>query len=554
LPRETRGALRDLLQSGEKTMLMPSRRAVLAGAGALALPRFAIAQGDSRPALTIAVQKIATSNTLEPMREQSNVGQRSFYPIMETLIDVNWLGDLLLRPGLAVSWKRIDFRILELTLRDGVKFHNGDVLTVEDVAFSFGPERMWSGTQAGTPGLFVSNTAGAATKVPPPEAPAIAKAAYPGFERIEIVNRNTVRFVNKTPDVTLEGRLTRNTGVILSRNAFAAAPSWLDWARKPVGTGPYRVAQYRSDQDMLLEAHDEYWGGRPPLKSIRFVEVPEVSSRVNGLLAGDFDFAFDLPPDQIQRIEASPRHHVVGGPILNIRLTAMDKTFPALKNPLVRRAMSHAIDRQGIVDSLWLGRTRVPKGLQWEFFDKMFLADWDVPKYDPALAKQMLKEANYQGEEIPYQLLSNYYTNQVPTSQLLVESWRQVGLNVQIEMKENWGQILGRSPRRGICDNSNSAWFNDPTASVSVFSPGGQQWESGQWQNADAAAALDRLQTSTDLEERRVSFRRMLTIIEREDPAIIVLHQNGTFTGKRRDIAWKPSGSFVVDFRAGNWG
>lgn len=538
-------------------MALTNRRqilsATLAGSASAVLPRFAIAQSDNRASITIAVQKIATSNTLEPMREQSNVGQRSFYPIMETLIDADWLGDLRLKPSIAVSWRRIDFKTLELSLRESVKFHNGDLLTVEDVAFSFGPQRMWSGGQAGQSGLWVSNTAGATNKIAPPEAPAIAKAAYPGFERIDIVDRKTVRFVNKDPDVTLEGRLTRNTGVILSQRAFAEAPSWLAWAHKPVGTGPYRVVNYRPDQDLVLEAHDDYWGGRPPLKSIRFVEIPEVASRVNGLLAGDFDFAFDLPPDQIQRIEATPRHHVVGGPILNIRLTAMDKTYPALKNPLVRRAMSHAVDRQSIVDALWLGRTKIPRGLQWEFFDRMYLSDWDVPSYDPALARQLLKEAKYNGEEIPYQLLNNYYTNQVPTSQILVEGWRQVGLNVNIELKENWGQVLGKSPRRGICDNSNSAWFNDPVASVSVFSPGGQQWEAGQWQNDEAAATLTQLQTSTDTPARRDHFRRMLTIIEREDPAIIVLHQNGTFTGKRKDFGWKPAGSFIVDFRKENW-
>jgi len=325
------------------------------------------------------VQKISTSNTLEPMREQSNVGQRVFYTFAETLTDHAWTGDLSLQPGLAESWRRSDGRTLELKLREGVRFHNGDGLTAEDVAFSFGPERMWSGSSVDTRGMWVSTTPGAASKVPPPEAPKIAMAAYPSFERLEIVDKYTVRFVNRVPDATLEGRLTRNCGAIFSQRAFAEAKTWLDWARQPVGTGPYRIVDYKPDAELLLEAFDDYWGGRPPIKRIRFVEVPEVSQRVNGLRAGDFDFACDMPPDQIATVEASPRLEVVGGPIMNIRLTIFDKHHPTLKDPRVRRAMTHAVDRQAIVDALWNGRTKVPKGLQWDFFGPMLLSDGRSP-------------------------------------------------------------------------------------------------------------------------------------------------------------------------------
>ena len=248
-----------------------TRRTALAGAGlagagltGATLPRIAIAQADTRPSITVAVQKIATSATLEPLREQSNVGQRILYSFAETMIDIDWTGNLGQTPRLATGWKRIDDRTVELTLREGVKFHNGATLTAEDVAFTFGEARMWTGTAADNRGVFVSTTQGAASKVPPPEAPAIAKAAYPGFERIEITGPRTLRFVNRTPDVTLESRLTRNTGAIFSRQGFDEAASWMDWARKPVGTGPYKIRLYRPDQDLVLDAHDEYWGGRWP--------------------------------------------------------------------------------------------------------------------------------------------------------------------------------------------------------------------------------------------------------------------------------------------------
>ncbi len=532
---------------------MLSRRTALGLTGAVVLPRFAIAQSDTRPAITVAVQKISTSATLETLREQSNVGTRIFSSFLETMIGVDWTGGLGRVPMLATAWRRIDAKTVELSLRPGVRFHNGQVMTAEDVAFSFGNERMWSGSKVGTAGMFVSTTAGASGKLPPPEAAAIAKASFPGFERIEIVDASTVRFINATPDVTLEARMTRNTGVIISQQGFADAANWLDWARKPVGTGPYKVRVYRPDQELILDAHDEYWGGRPPLKSIRFVEVPEVSGRVNGLLAGDYDFAADLPPDQIPLVESHATHHVVGGKINNIRLSVWDKYNPAIANPLVRRALTHAVDRQSIVDSLWQGRTAIPKGLQWEFFGDMYLADWSAPEFNLTLARDLLKQANYKGEEIRYQLLNNYYTNQTPGAQILTEGWRQAGLNVVIEMKENWGQILGNFPGRGICDNSNTAWFGDPVASLAAIGPGGQTWEAGQWRNDEVPVVMKVLQTSVDMDVRRKAARRLMEIVEREDPGYTVLHQNANFTGKRRAVKWESGQSFIMDFGPGKY-
>jgi peptide/nickel transport system substrate-binding protein len=535
---------------------MIRRRHLLLAPALLALPRFAIAQADQRPVLTIAVQKIANTNTLETLREQSNVGTRTWNSYGETLIEQSWSGDLGLKPALAESWRRVDDRTVELTLRAGVRFHDGREMTAEDVAFSFGPERMgWNLTVEQARNLFGSIPGQTQGRTPPPEVLAVARRVYPGFERIEIVDARTVRFVNRVPDVTLEGRISRNVAMIVSRAAFESSASWLDWARRPIGTGPYRVVEFRPDQSLTLDAFDEYWGGRPPVRRLRFVEVPEVASRINMLLTGEADFACDMPPDQIATVERSARHEVVGGTIMNHRLTVFDRNHPHLRNPLVRRAFTHAIDRQAIVDALWGGRTVVPKGLQFEFYGEMFHADWAPPRHDPAEARRLLREANYRGEPIPYRLLNNYYTNQVSTAQILVEGWRAVGLNVQIEMRENFPQVLSREGQRGVRDWSNSASFNDPTASITAqHGPQGQQWQIGEWQNEEFGRLSQELETSTDRARRRVVFRRLLEIAEREDPAYTVLHQSVNLTAKRRDMAWQPAQSFVMDFRGRNWG
>jgi peptide/nickel transport system substrate-binding protein len=534
------------------------RRHLLAAPAAVALPRFAIAQADQRPTVTVAVQKVSNTNTLEVLREQSNVGERIFFSsLWEGLIVRDWQGDLGAVPGLATAWRRIDERTVELTLREGVRFHNGDPLTVEDVAFTFGRERMFGTGEPNAAGrtLFTRETMpGLAGKELPPEVPAVARRQWPALERVEIVDRSTVRFVNGTPDVTLEGRLARFGSEIISRRGFEEAATWLDWARRPVLTGPYKVAEFRADSMLVLEAHDEYWGGRPPLRRLRFVEVPETASRINGLLSGEYQFACDIPPDQIAAIERNARFEVQGGTILNHRLTVFDRNHPRLADPRIRRALTHSIDRQMIVDSLWAGRTVVPKGLQWPYYADMFHADWEVPRFDLAEARRLLREANYRGEPIPYRLLNNYYTNQTATAQVLVEMWKQAGLNVVIEMRENWQQIFSRETPRAVRDWSNSAPFNDPVSSiVNQHGPNGQQQQVGEWTNAEFNTLSRVLETSTDRVERRRVFRRLLEIAEREDPAYTVLHQNATFTGKPRAIRWKASPAFAMDFRPGTF-
>lgn len=267
-----------------------TRRSLLSGAAGLALPRFAIAQGDQRPAITIAVQKISNSNTLDDLREQSNVGTRMTTFYVERLIDLDYQSALEQKPGLATSWRRIDERTVEATLRPGVRFHNGDMMTAEDVAFSFGPQRMMGDTRPTVQGQTLPLSGAIVTtarvKELPKEVPPVARRMWPALDRVEVVDAQTVRFVNATPDVTIEGRMSGRGSGIISRRAFDEAASWLDYARAPCGTGPYRVAEYKPDQSLLMVAHDDYWGGRPPLRSIRMVEVPEVASRVAGLQIG----------------------------------------------------------------------------------------------------------------------------------------------------------------------------------------------------------------------------------------------------------------------------
>jgi peptide/nickel transport system substrate-binding protein len=540
-------------------MVNVERRAFLMlASGAVALPRFAIAQSDTRPEIVVAVQKLVTSNTLDPVAEQSNVGERILNSYVELLIGRNLQGQLESMPQLATSWKRISHEVVEVSLRQGVKFHNGDEMTAEDIAFTFSAARMFgSTTPSGWDKTITMDTSRPTQKSKelPTQVPAVARRLWPSLIKVEVVDKYTCRFVNATPDVTIEGRLSAMGSQIVNRRAFEEAASWLDYARRPVGTGPYKVRSFTPDVELIFDAHDDYWGGRPPIKTLRFVQVPEVAQRVNGIRAGQYHFACDLTPDQIVTVEGDPRLEVVGGIIPNIRLSVFDKYDTALKDPRIRQALTHAIDRKMIVDKLWLGRTVVPPGLQFAFYGDMFVSGWTAPEFDLAKAKALVKEAGYKGDPIPYRLLNDYYTLQTANAQVLTEMWQQAGLNVQIEMKENWAQIWEPKGKRAIHDWSNSAQFNDPVSSLPTqHGPQGQQQQVHEWANDEMNTLCGVLQTSTDMAERKKAFARMLVICEREDPAYTVLNQNATFTAKQKATQWKVAPDFAMDFRASNWG
>ncbi|MBA3041285.1 MAG: ABC transporter substrate-binding protein [Alphaproteobacteria bacterium] len=542
-------------------MLSINRRGALgligATTGSLLLPRMSFAQG-KRPSVTIAVQKITNNNTLDIWNEQSNVGERVFFPnFWEGLILRDWMGNQGPVPGLATEWKRIDDKTLELKLRQGVKFHNGDELTAEDVVFSFSKERVFGNTEPkGGKTIFESDNKPTTVKELPAAVPGIGRRLWPALAGVEAVDKYTVRFHNATPDVTLEGRLYSGGSQIANRRAWDEAATYADWARKPITTGPYMVGDYKPDVSLTLVAFDEYWGGRPPLEEIRFVEVPEVASRVNGLLSGQYDFACDLPPDQIGTVQAASGFEVQNSTILNHRISVFNTQNEILANPLVRRAMTHAIDRQAIVDALWGGQTVVPPGLQFDIFKTtdMFIDGWAAPEYNPQLAQDLLKQAGYKGDAIPYRLLNNYYTNQTANGQVMVEMWKQVGLNVEIQMKENWAQIHDPEGVKGVRDWSASANINDPvTPMVTQFGPNGEMQQKKDWTNAEMNELSVVLETSTDRALRKKAYARMLEICEREDPAYQVLHQNAVFTGMKSSLKWKAAPAFAMDFRSNNW-
>ncbi len=509
-----------------------TRRHVVAGLAApfvITTPH-ALAQSDRRPMLTVAVADLPP--TLEPALELSNIGTRITYSIFDTLIRRDFLGSpdgggSGLKPHLAEAWERVSPRELIVKLRQGVKFHNGDELSADDVAFTFAEGRLW----------------GAKRTIP--EGP-----AYFGvLEQVEALDRYTVRFRTRVPDMLLEQRLASWASWIVNKRSYEA--QGLDgFGQNPVGTGPFRVKRLQRDHVYELEAFDAYWMGRPHARGVLFRAIPQLASRVAGLAAGEFDIITNVPPDQIQTIERVRDAETRSVVLANSHVLTFDERGPAMGDKRVRQALSLAIDRKLLVDGLWFGRAVVPPSHNYAEFGDMFLPGRGIP-YDPMRAKTLLRQAGYKGEPIVYRAAPNYYTRSLDAAQVIVEMWKAVGINAALQVVENFSQMQG--PGQQVGQWSNSTRFPDPLGALWVsWGPAGgpqrrKEWTSVQGFNAAGHA----LESETDLTQRRALFARMLDIWEDECPGTILYQPLETY-GVKKSVHWRPYTFYFMDLRPDN--
>ena len=278
-----------------------------------------------------------------------------------------------------------------------------------------------------------------------------------------------------------------------------------------------------------------------------------MSPRIMGLLSGDYDIITEIMPDQFNTIENKKGFKVAGGPVNNIRMIIFDESNPILKDARVRRALSYAIDRELINNTIFKSLSEIPRGIQMESFGDMYISEYKPVGFNPELAKKLLKEAGYNGEEISYRYMMDYYTGEVATAEILQQMWADVGLNVKIELKENWSQIYldEAAEGRGMINWSCTAKLPDPlTQMAQEYGPGGWFQNHNMWFTDEYNGLYEDL-SGTDNAKRRKAFAKMLDLVENQDPPGTYLYFLPKFFGINEKVNWSPVKSHFMDFRAG---
>lgn len=490
-----------------------------------------VAQG-RRPELRIAAQGVPSN--LEPIELISNVGNRVANALYDTVIYRDFFSKpdgsgTELKPGLAESWQRIDGRTIEIKVRLGVKFHNGATVTAEDIAFSTGADKLWG------------------PKPISPRGPVFS----PAFESVEATGPMTVRFVTKSPDVSLEQRLASWMARVVPKAYFLEIGADA-FATRPVGTGPYKLKELRSGERVVLEAHDDYWMGRPTASTVTFIAAPEVSTRIAGLISGEFDIVTTLPTDSIQQLRRQRDIDTRGIVIENVHLIFYQSDAPIMNDKRFRQALNYAIDRKLMVDSIWGGLANVPNGFQFPEYGTSYDPARIGLVFDPDKAKALLQAVGYKGERIVYRTLPGWYANAIPAAQMVQQFWRNVGINADVQIFESWQQLL-QTPGLQVRNASNGFQMPDPVVPLtSDWGPAGSVQRQSGWKAPEEYNALiPALYGTSDPAERKKIFQRFIDIWEEDAPGTI-LYRPYELYGVKKSINWKPVSFEFMELRPHN--
>ncbi len=244
--------------------------------------------------------------------------------IFDRLVDMNEDGSI--RPALATSWEFVTPTVLRMNIRDNVQFHNGETLTVEDVAFS------------------VNNMLAS---------PTLAQIVSP-IQEIAIIDNNTVDIILKAPFAPILAHLSQANASIVNQRAVEEAGDSVN--RIPVGTGPYQFVSWESGNNLQVTRFDNHWGENAHIENIVFQVIVEDASRMIALETGDVDMILDLPPVDIDRIGSNPAYFVSAEVFNGTEHLGLNTSSGSVwSDRRVRQAIAHAIDHNGIIDSVLFG-------------------------------------------------------------------------------------------------------------------------------------------------------------------------------------------------------
>ena len=385
------------------------------------------------------------------------------FNIFDRLVDVevDADGNSKIVPSLAESWDISDDG-LEYTfhLRQGVKFHNGNDFTAEDVAYTF--HRMLT-VEGGVNTEFIDQIKGADE---------LLAGETDTLEGVEVVDDYTIKVTLKEPFAGFLASISSPGVSIYDSEATEAAGD--QFGMDPavtVGTGPFEFASWSFNNQLVLTRNEDYWKGASGLPGVVIKIIPDTETQSMMFESGELDILdLDYAADSVDRFTETYPDQIVQGPRVGIVYFTMNFNKEPFQDVRVRKAVQMSIDRQAILDALYGGRGQVEQGI---FPHGLigFNPDQEEIKYDPEAAKALLAEAGYaDGFDMEIAADSSASDTMTMALEIVSDQLAEVGIHAEIKNydESTWLETR-KSGELGSFMSTWSADYNDPDNFIYTF-------------------------------------------------------------------------------------
>jgi peptide/nickel transport system substrate-binding protein len=457
-------------------------------------------RNDSYDTGGIRIGMTAAPRSLDP-RIATDVASARIQQLMyNSLVRLNRQSEIV--PDIAESWTMTDDTTYRFVLRRDIRFHDGSLLTANDVKATF--DAVLSDSLASP-----------------------RKAAYDKLESITIIDDHTIEFTTTEPFAPFLVNMVM--GILPAHQADIHDPAV---AVLPIGTGPFQVTGRVRDDRITLTAFDDHFNGRPIPNMLEFRVIPDDTIRVMELEKGSIDFVQnDIPPDALKRLHNHRDLTVTSAPGTSYFYLGFN--FRLADHPTahrdVRHALAMALDRDQIITHIMGGLATKAVGVlpenHWAFDDTI-----DMIPFDPVQAGRLLDKAGYplvNGSRFNVEFKVSQNKHSIRLAEVIQAQWGVVGVHVTLRSLE-WGTFY-EDIISGNFETFVMSWVGvtDPDIYHSLFHsdsapPDGRN--RGQYSNPEMDIILDRARIEMNPDQRAQDYRRVQQIAAHDLPYISLWH------------------------------
>ncbi|WP_053956424.1 glutathione ABC transporter substrate-binding protein [Inediibacterium massiliense] len=438
----------------------------------------------------LVVGQGADAVSLDPHATNDQPSSRIAKQIYETLVTQD--ENMELQPALADSWESIDDLTFEFKLKKGVKFHNGEAFTANDVKFT-----LLRGLDSPHIGHIIGS-------IDP--------------NGIQIIDDYTIRISTKEPFAPLLAHLAHTATAILNEKAVNEFGD--DYGQHPIGTGPYKFDKWINGDKVELVRFEDYHGEAPAIQRVIFRNIPENTNRTIELETGGIDIAYEIPPTDVSRVEDNPDLILQRNMNLSTTYLGFNCNKEHFKDVRVRQAINYAVDMEAIVKSVYKGVGAPSKGPLgpnvWASNQKLKPYEFNVEK-----AKKLMTEAGYP-DGFKTSIWTNDNQQRMDVAEIVQNQLKAINIDAEVKVVE-WGAFLDGTTA-GEHDMFILGWVTvtgDPDYGLYPLFHSSQHGAGGNrcfYSNSKVDELLDKGRTSVDPAVREKAYMEVQQIIRDEAP------------------------------------